>query len=77
MKYISRITGKEYTPDEVLYINYAPQYTAYLANGAETEVIDVFYDTRKCSKNKLVFVFPRNEKMKELYELWKQQKLDF
>lgn len=73
----SKITGKEYDPNKVLYINYPPQIEAYMSNGGYEELIDVFYDRRKKVKYKMVYVFPRNEKMKQLYEKWKNRELEF
>lgn len=73
----SKITGKEYDPEKVLYINFPPQVEAYMSNGGDSELLDVFYDTRKNVKYKMVYVFPRNEAMKALYEAWKNRELEF
>ena len=75
----SLVTGKEYDPDKVLYINYPPQVQAYICNGGDIELLDIFYDRRKKKdiKYKLVYVFPRNEFMKNLYEKWKNRELEF
>ena len=73
----SKITGKKYDPEKVLYINFPPQVEAYMSNGGAEELLDVFYDTRKKVKYRMVYVFPKNETMKKLYEAWKNRELEF
>ena len=73
----SKITGKQYDPEQVLYINFPPQVEAYMSNGGDEELLDVFYDTRKKVKYRMVYVFPKNEVMRNLYEAWKNRELEF
>jgi len=68
----SKITGIEYDPTpnkEVVYVGNIEQFTRYMANGGDDYFIDMFFD-RHNGKNKMTFVFLRNEYTKLLYERW-------
>lgn len=76
---VSKITGRSYHPDDmksIIYISNLKQVGAYLANGAETEVLDILYDASK-EINKLVFVFSKNSTTRALYEKWNEHVLPY
>lgn len=68
----SKITGKSYDSDKVIYITYIAQIAFYFQMGCEYEVLDILWDSRKNQKRPLCVVFRRSQRMKELYELWKE-----
>lgn len=72
MKTRSIITGKVYDSDNVWYVANIEQIDAYNSNGAESRVLDVLYNGRK---NKFIFVYPKDEFMKRLYDLWCKHEL--
>ena len=63
----SLITGKVYDPDKVWYVMNNKQIEFYNAHGAESVVLDVIYNSRK---GKFIFVYPKDEFMRMLYEQW-------
>lgn len=63
----SIITGKIYDPDKVWYIMNNDQIDFYNKHGAESVVLDVLYNSRK---GKFIFVYPKNDFMKLLYQQW-------
>jgi hypothetical protein len=69
----SRITGKFYDPDNVWYVANMAQIVSYNENGAESEVLDVIYNGRM---KKFIFVYPKNEFMKLLYDKWIEENED-
>ncbi len=69
----SFITGKLYDPDKVWYIANSEQINFYNTNGAESEVLDVLYNSRQ---KKFLFVYPKNDFMKLLYDKWRDQRGD-
>ncbi len=76
---VSKITGRSYHPDDmksIIYISNLKQVGAYLANGAETEVLDILYDASK-ETNKLVFVFAKSDTTRALYEKWNEHALPY
>lgn len=70
----SRITGKVYDSDKVLYINFQPQWSFYFSQGCESEFLDLIYDSGKNHKYPICMVFKRSARMKELYEMWQAQR---
>lgn len=66
----SLITGKVYDPDKVWYVANNEQINFYNLNGAESEVLDVLYNSRK---KEFIFVYPKNEFMNLLYKKWNEQ----
>ena len=64
MRQISRITGKQYNPENACIILNVAQVAAYLDNGAE--LLDIFVGRDR----KLCFVFPKNDVTKELHDKW-------
>ena len=76
MKYHSKVTGKYYDVYDVVFIGNIIQAGAYIYAGAGDCLIDVLYDKSK-SKNKLTFVFEKNERTKELFKLWNDYKLEY
>jgi len=69
----SFITGKVYDPDNVWYVANGEQVNYYNSNGAESEVLDVLYNSKH---KKFLFVYPKNDYMKLLYEKWRDQRGD-
>lgn len=68
----SKITGKSYDSDKVIYITYIAQIAFYFQMGCDYEVLDILWDNSKNQKRPLCVVFRRSQRMKELYELWKE-----
>lgn len=66
----SQITGKVYDPDNVWYVANNDQIVFYNNNGAEGEVLDVLYNSRR---KKFIFAYPKNDFIKLLYEKWCEQ----
>lgn len=65
------IPNVEYEQASALYITNPKQAMLYLRNGAK--ILDILYcDTKH---NTLVFVFEKNARIKELYELWNKHEL--
>ena len=67
----SNITYKTYDQGQACYISNMRQAYLYLRNGAN--LLDILYESTK--SDMLVFVFERNEKLRELYELWNKHEL--
>lgn len=68
----SKITGIEYNPipnKEIVYVGNFEQFTRYMANGGDDFFIDMFFDRHNC-KNKMTFVFAKNDFTKNLYKKW-------
>lgn len=68
----SKITSKIYDSDKVWYIVNFQQATAYIANGADTRLLDILYSSRS---GKLIYVFPKDEFMQLLYEKWARREI--
>ena len=66
----SKITGKAYDSDKVLYITDVAQWAFYFSQGCEADVLDVLYDANRNQKRPLCMVFRRSPRMHELYEQW-------
>lgn len=76
---VSKITGKAYHPNDmrsVVYISNIKQVGAYIANGGDNELLDIFYDSSK-PFNRLTFVFEINDVTRALYEAWNRHELDY
>lgn len=66
------IPNLEYEQAGALYITNPKQAMLYLRNGAK--ILDILYcDTKN---NTLVFVFEKNQLIKELYSLWNKHELN-
>lgn len=65
------IPNIEYDQARALYITNTKQAMLYLRNGAK--LFDILYCNTK--NNSLVFVFEKNARIKELYELWNKHEL--
>lgn len=72
----SKVTGKEYNPEKVWYISNMQQVSAYFANGGIDYIVDVVYNPYK-ERNKMVFVYEKNEFMDELYDKWCKYELKY
>ena len=68
----SKVTSKIYDSDKVWYIVNFQQATAYIANGADTRLLDVLYSSRS---GKLIYVFPKDDFMQLLYEKWTNREI--
>ncbi len=68
----SNITNIDYNPASVAYIANMKQAYLYLRNGAR--LLDILYFNTKADA--LVFVFEKDKKLKELYELWNKHELN-
>lgn len=73
----SKVTGKEYAPENAVYIRNFLQFAAYMNAGAGEYLLDTFYDNSRNENNKIVFVFEKNKKTKELYALWNKHLLEY
>ena len=73
----SKLTGVAYEVRDVLYITNIFQASAYIGAGGAEWLIDVRYDSSKESKRRLVFVFLKNDKTRELYERWCNHELEY
>lgn len=72
----SKLTRRKYNPEDVIYIGNWQQFIAYMANGADEHLVDVYYDGTK-ERNKMVFVFEKTDRTRELYRLWNLHLLEF
>ena len=73
----SQVTGKKYDyfSESIIRIINLKQAMSYLSNGAE--LMDIYTSrNRKTNDPVLVFVFNKNEKLQELYDLWCKHKLE-
>ena len=73
----SKLTGVAYEIRDVLYITNIYQASAYIGAGGAEWLVDVRYDSSKESKRRLVFVFLKNDKTRELYEKWCNHELEY
>ena len=73
----SKITGIEYDPTpnkEVIYVGNMEQFTRYMANGGDDYFIDMYFDKFN-GKNRVTYVFAKNDYTKKLYEKWNNYEL--
>lgn len=66
------IPGVQYQTDSVAYIANMKQSYLYLRNGAN--LLDILYFNTKADS--LVFVFEKNEWLRELYKKWNNHELE-
>lgn len=66
------IPGVQYQTDSVAYIANMKQSYLYLRNGAN--LLDILYFNTKADS--LVFVFEKNENLRELYKKWNNHELE-
>ena len=71
----SKITGKKYNPEHVWYISNMQQVSAQFANGGDIYLLDVIYNSSK-NRNKMVFVYEKNDFMIDLYDRWCKYELE-
>ena len=76
MKYHSKVTNRDYDVQNVVFIGNIIQAGSYINAGAGDCLVDVLYDKSK-PKNKLIFVFEKNDRIRELLKLWNDYKLDY
>lgn len=72
MNITSPITGKQYDAARCAYISNIKQAYLYLRNDAN--LLDILYFNTK--SDSLVFVFEKDKKLRELYELWNKHELN-
>ena len=65
----SSITGKQYRPEEAIYVSNMLQARLYLIHLGPDGLLDVLYNSEK-RPNSLVFVFERGEKTRALKQQW-------
>lgn len=66
------IPGVQYQTDSVAYIANMKQSYLYLRNGAN--LLDILYFNTKADS--LVFVFEKNDDLRELYKKWNDHELE-
>lgn len=66
------IPGVQYQTDSVAYIANMKQSYLYLRNGAN--LLDILYFNTKADL--LVFVFEKNDDLRELYKKWNNHELE-
>ena len=66
------IPGVQYQTDSVAYIANMKQSYLYLRNGANS--LDILYFNTKADS--LVFVFEKNDNLRELYKKWNNHELE-
>nr|DAG47908.1 MAG TPA: hypothetical protein [Caudoviricetes sp.] len=66
------IPGVQYQTDSVAYIANMKQSYLYLRNGAN--LLDILYFNTKADS--LVFVFEKNDDLRELYKKWNNHELE-
>ena len=66
------IPGVQYQTDSVAYIANMKQSYLYLRNGAN--LLDILYFNTKADS--LVFVFEKNDDLRELYKKWNNYELE-
>lgn len=66
------IPGVQYQTDSVAYITNMKQSYLYLRNGAN--LLDILYFNTKADS--LVFVFEKNDDLRELYKKWNNHELE-
>lgn len=71
---ISKITGREYNETSCVYVVNMLQAARYMKNGAHEFLVDILYDGVK-REDTLVFVFEKNDVIKDLYKKWNAHEL--
>ena len=75
MRTYSKLLGRYYDNEEVVYISNILQVARYMKNGAHEFLVDILYDGVK-REDTLVFVFEKNALIKELYRKWNAHELN-
>ena len=70
----SKITGREYNETSCVYVVNMLQAARYMKNGAHEFLVDILYDGVK-REDTLVFVFEKNDIIKDLYKKWNAHEL--
>ncbi len=70
----SKITGKTYSPTDVVYISNVLQVKKMLDYLGPEDLYDILWTSEK-RPDALVFVWARNDRTKECKLLWDQHKL--
>ena len=73
----SKVRNKEYDPTNVVYITKLNQYVKYMANGADSYLVDIYYDPnlRSDYREKMVYVFEKNDVTAALKKQWDERTL--
>lgn len=69
----SKVTGKSYDTDRVLYITFISQIAFYFKMGCDDDVLDIIWDSSRNQKRPLCVVYRKSPRIRELYKLWKQR----
>lgn len=75
MKTYSKLLGRYYDNENVVYIVNMLQVARYMKNGAYEFLVDILYDGVK-REDTLVFVFEKTPLIKELYRKWNAHELN-
>ena len=70
----SKITGREYNETSCVYVVNMLQVARYMKNGAHEFLVDILYDGVR-REDTLVFVFEKNDIIKDLYKKWNAHEL--
>ena len=71
----SKLLGRTYDAENVVYIANMLQAARYMKNGAHIDLVDILYDGVK-RDDTLVFVFEKTPLIKELYRKWSAHELN-
>ena len=75
MRIYSKLLGRYYDNDNVVYVVNMLQAARYMKNGAHEFLVDILYDGVK-REDTLVFVFEKTPLIKELYRKWNARELN-
>jgi len=75
MKTYSKLLGRYYDNENVVYLVNMLQVARYMKNGAHEFLVDILYDGVK-REDTLVFVFEKTPLIKELYCKWNAHELN-
>ena len=75
MKTYSKLLGRYYDSENVVYLVNMLQVARYMKNGAHEFLVDILYDGVK-REDTLVFVFEKTPLIKELYSKWNAHELN-
>lgn len=75
MNIYSRLLGRYYDSEKVVYLVNMLQVARYMKHGAEEYLVDILCDKAK-KEDTLVFVFEKSPLIKELYRKWNNHELN-
>lgn len=74
MRTYSKLLGRYYDSENVVYLVNMLQVARYMKNGAHEFLVDILYDCVR-KDDTLVFVFEKTPLIKELYRKWNAHEL--